>query len=168
MKTHTPSMPKTLCLIACISAAALQAVAQEVSNEPQLPRVESAPAFGTFWPVQMPIPYPFDPYFGQLPIYEVAPGLYLIDDSQVSFSMRAPYPGGGGGGGGGTNCICNSLTNFTVDYLYSTNGLMLGIAQTTNPWIALTIQTTTTNATCDVFGSTNMADLALPSLGRTN
>ena len=79
-----------------------------------------------------------------------------------------PLPGDGGGGGGGTDSTCNSLTNFTVGYFYSTNGLSLGIAETTNPWIVLTIQTATTNASYDVFGTTNMVELALPSLGRTN
>jgi len=83
-------------------------------------------------------------------------------------SPSPPDPGGGGGGGGSTNSICNSLTNFTVGYFSSTNGLSLGIAQTTNPWIALTIQTATTNLSYDMFGSTSLAELALPSLSRTN
>ena len=55
-----------------------------------------------------------------------------------------------------------------MGYLYATNGLALGIAQTTNPWIVLTMQTATTNASYDVFGTTNMVELALPSLSRTN
>ncbi len=85
----------------------------------------------------------------------------------MTMDSGGPPDPGGGGGGGGTNCPCNTLTNFTVGYLSSTNGLALGIAQTTNPWIALTIQTAT-NATYDMFGTTNLAGLALPSLGRTN
>ena len=55
-----------------------------------------------------------------------------------------------------------------MGYLYATNGLALGIAQTTNPWIVLTMQTATTNASYDVFGTTNMVELALPVLSRTN
>ena len=54
-----------------------------------------------------------------------------------------------------------------MDYRSSTS-TNIGIAQTTNPWIALTILTATTNASYDVFGTTNMVDLTLPSLGRTN
>ena len=55
-----------------------------------------------------------------------------------------------------------------MGYFYSTNGLALGIAPTTNLWMSLTIQTATTSASYDVFGTTNMVELALPSLGRTN
>jgi hypothetical protein len=112
-----------------------------------------------------------------LPIWSFN-GVYFVDDSEWlqnpdgggRMAMRdGPTPApGGGGGGGDAGCPCNSLTNFTLGYLYSTNGLSLGIAQTTNPWIDLTIQAATTNATYDVFGTTNLVDLALPSLGRTN
>jgi len=130
------------------------------------------------------VPYPFDPYRGQLPVYAYD-GVFFVDDTAVSLlaspfgfegegggmmmAMSGPgVPGNFGGGGGGSNLVCNSLTNFTVDCLYSANALTLGIAQTTNPWIALRIQTTTTNASYDVFGTTNLAELSLPSLSRTN
>jgi hypothetical protein len=141
--------------------------------------VTNAPAFGTFYWLSglPPAPYPFDPARGLLPIWSFN-GLYFVDDSEWlqnpdgggRMAMRdGPTPApGGGGGGGDASCTCNSLTNFTVGYFYSTNGLSLGIAQTTNPWIALTIQTATTNATYDVFGTTNMLALAPTALSRTN
>jgi hypothetical protein len=137
------------------------------------------PPFGTFyWLYGLPsAPYPFDPAHGLLPIWYFN-GVYWVDDSELGqnldrrgmMAMRdgPSPPGGDGGASGDTNCICNSLTNFTVGYFYSTNGLSLGIAQTTNPWISLTIQTATTDASYDVFGTTNLVELALPSLSRTN
>ena len=143
--------------------------------------VTNAPAFGTFyWLSGLPgVPYPMDPAHGLLKIWHFN-GVYFVDDVELlqnlaeggmmlmSDSSPSPGEGGGGGGGGGGDIICNSLTNFTVGYSYSTNGLSLGIAQTTNPWIALTIQTVKTNGSQDVFGTTNLAELALPSLSRTN
>ena len=146
---------------------------------PQLQRVETPPAFGTFWFVLNKAPYPFDPYHGALPIFEVGGGIYLIDDTSLFDSlsldgggmmslMSGPTPPGLAGTNSVTNLLCNSLTNFTVGYRYATNGLALGIAQTTNPWVALTIQTATTSASYDLFGTTNLAELALPSLSRTN
>ncbi len=106
--------------------------------------VTNAPPFGTFyWLSGIPsAPYPFDPSHGVLPIWSFN-GAYYVDDSALLQNMQEggmmamldelpPPPGGGGGGGGDTNCTCNSLTNFTVDYrsFTSTN---IAIAQTTNP-----------------------------------
>jgi hypothetical protein len=88
-------LPRLLLLIA-LNAACLgcwSAAAQVVQNEQQLQLVESSPAFGTFWLVQDKAPYPFDPFFGQLPIYDVGGGIYLVDDSQVAYS--AMQEGGG-------------------------------------------------------------------------
>ncbi len=147
--------------------------------------MKQAPAHGTFYLLgRIPsVPYPFDPYHGALPVYAYD-NVYFVDDSQVSFLgqewsfgeggggmmlLSSPSPPGlGGTNYGATNLCCDSLTNFVVDYLHTSNGLTLGIAQTTNPWIPLTIQTATTNASYDVFGTTNLVALALPSLGRTN
>ncbi len=139
------------------------------------------PASGTFYLLgNIPsVPYPFDPYHGALPVYAYD-GVYFVDNSAVEFffesegggmmmsSMSGPTPPSAGGtNSSSTNLCCNSLTNFTVGYL-STNALTLGIAQTTNPWIALTIRPTTTNASYDMFGTTNMVELAMPLLSRTN
>lgn len=167
-----------------LELAILPAGAQE-SPPPVL--ATNAPAHGTFYLLgRIPSPpFPFDPYYGLLPVYAYD-GVFFVDDSQVSLMAQQFSLGGeeGGGmmlmsgpslppiGGGGTNNVtnlfCNTLTNFVVNYLYATNGLSLGIAPTTNPWIALTIQTDTTNAPYDLFGTTSMVELALPSLGRTN
>ena len=59
--------------------ATLLAPAQEA---PQL--VNNAPASGTFFllSVSPPLPFPFDPYFGVLPVYSYD-GVFFVDDSQV-------------------------------------------------------------------------------------
>jgi len=141
--------------------------------------VTNPPAHGTFYLLSAipSVPYPFDPYYGTLPVYAYD-GVFFVDNTPTEFFvegegggmmlMAAPSPPGITGTNSATDLCCNSLTNFTAGYLYSTNGLTLGIAQTTNPWVALTIKTATTNASYDVFGTTNMVELALPSLGRTN
>ena len=145
---------------------------------PQL--VENTPAHGTFYLLgQIPsAPYPFDPYHGTLPVYAYD-GVYFVDNTGEFFfegegggmmmsSMSGPTPPSfGGTNSSSTNLCCNGLTNFTVSYL-ATNALTLGIAQTTNPWIALTIRPTTTNASYDMFGTTNLVELAMPFLSRTN
>ena len=119
------------------------ALAQLEEPSPQL--VTNAPATGTFYLLgRIPSPpFPFDPYQGALPVYAYD-GVFFVDDSAVSFMsefsesggmmlMSSPAPPGGGGGTNSvTNLFCSSLTNFVVGYQYSTNGLSLGIAQTTN------------------------------------
>ena len=185
----TKNFSRSIILLACLWSLAFvrPASAQLQKAPPAL--VEQAPAMGTFYLLgRIPsVPYPFDPYHGQLPVYAYD-GVFFVDDSAVSlfemslasgelFSgeegggmmlMSSPGPPGGiVGTNSSTNLFCSSLTNFTVGYL-STNGLALGIAPTTNPWMALTIRTTTTNASYDVFGTTNLVELALPALGRTN
>jgi hypothetical protein len=180
MKTSTPCPSFTRWLQLCPLLILLSVPAARLAAQEAVPTLlTNPPAFGTFyWLSGLPsAPYPFDPARGLLPIWSLN-GAYYVDDSELlqnlgggMMLMGDPSPpdccgGGGGGGGGGTNC-CNSLTNFTLGY--STNGaLSLGIAPTTNPWIALTIQTPTTNLSYDAFGTTNMAELALPSLSRTN
>ena len=103
------------------------------------------------------IPYPFDPYFGQLAIYQWTPGVYLVDDSQLDANGASASPlsaNGGGvmmmsmpspcnpcptnGGGGGP-------VNFgPVDYP-SSNVLWLEIALGTNASTALITLHNTTN-----------------------
>jgi hypothetical protein len=175
MKRPNPwLLPALFLILSTVSVSRLPA--QEIS--PVL--VTNPPPFGTcYWLSGIPrVPYPFDPAQGLLPVWSFN-GAYFVDDSALLEEMGLaamtmmndplPFPGGGDPtGGGDTNFTCNTLTNFTVDYLYSTNGPALGIAPTTNPWVALTIQTTTTNASYDVFGTTNMADLAPTNLSRTN
>ncbi len=172
-------------LLACLWSLSfgLPASAQLQKAPPTL--VEQAPATGTFFLLgRIPSPpFPFDPYHGQLPVYAYD-GVFFVDDSAVSFLemgfasgeegggmmlMSSPAPPGGfSGTNSATNLFCSSLTNFVVSYRYSTNSLSLGIAQTTNSFIGLTIQTATTNASYDVFGTTNLVELALPALSRTN
>lgn len=54
-----------------------------------------------------------------------------------------------------------------MGYRYAANSLSLGIAQTTNSFLDLTIYTATTSASYDVFGTTNLSDTAT-NLNRTN
>lgn len=79
-----------------------------------------------------------------------------------------PPPGCCGGGGGGTNIFCDGPTNFTVSYTFSSSNLWLDITRATNNVATLQIHTSTTNASYDVFGTTNLNSLPLPSLSRTN
>ena len=180
-----------LCLLSFQPLAPAQVVAAftEAKSPPRL--VAPAPAQGTFYLLgRIPSPpFPFDPYHGTRPVYAYD-GVFFVDDTAVSwlaeeFSFAALSQGGEGGGmmsmsspappggGGNTNSLAPALvrqcmTNFVVDYLYSPNGLTLGIAPTTNPWIALTILTATTSASYDVFGTTNLVALAPTALSKTN
>lgn len=180
--THEKPQPVALSvglLRLCLLFMLLTVPASRLAAQESLVLVTTSPAHGTFYLMSAipSVPYPFDPYYGTLPVYAYD-GVFFVDNTPFEFFvevegggmmlMAAPSPPGIAGTNSVTNLFCNSLTNFTVDYLYSTNGLALGIAQTTNPWIALTIQTAITNASHDVFGTTNLTELALPSLGRTN
>jgi hypothetical protein len=157
--------------------------AQPLARAQELQPVESPPTLGTFWLVQKPAPYPFDPFHGQLPIYEVTPGIYLVDDSDVDYSggdallssgggmmlSSSPTPPGSGGttNSGFTN-ICVGPTNFTVSYASSSSNLWLELRVDTNNIGNFVIHTTNTLAFYDVFGTTNMNAYALPVLGKTN
>ena len=131
-------LPRWLQIVVFISPLFVWAApAQELPRETwPIEPVKEAPAFGTFWCVQNRLPYPFDPFFGRLPVYEIGGGIYLVDDSQVDYGaagksgggemalMSSPAPPGGGGtnGGGSTNMFCSGPTNFTVASTFSTNG----------------------------------------------
>ncbi len=163
-------------------ALSFNARAQLEKAPPQL--MEKAPTMGTFYLLgRIPsVPYPFDPYHGTLPVYAYD-GVFFVDDSQVSFmtqefsfgeggggmmQMSSPSPPGiGGTNYGATNLVCSGLTNFMVSYRYSTNDLSLGIAQTTNTFIELTVHIATTNTSYDVFGTTNLTT-NVTGLNRTN
>jgi hypothetical protein len=172
-------------LLALVAVIAFGLIGGKTAAQ-ELQPVESAPAFGTFWLVQQPVPYPFDPFFGQLPIYDIGGGIYLLDDSQLDYSGMESgglLSGGGGmmtmssesppsfNGGtnytGGTNLPCSGPTNFTVAYQFSTNGLRLDISLATNNVASIVIHAADTNA-YDVFGTTNLASLALSALSQTN
>jgi len=155
-----------------------------------------APATGTFYFVQRTNtpPFPFDPFFGVLPIYAVGNGTYLIDDLQLDYlaaepqtargfkggmMMMSSLPGPGGGGSGTNNGsftnICSGPTNFTVTYQlsttntppYGTNDLWLEMTVATNNVANLIIHTPNTNAYYDVFGTTNLCP-NVPPLNQTN
>jgi hypothetical protein len=114
----TPIRPRLIsCLIAlllaitamlCLSTFAPRASAQTL--------VTNAPPFGVFFLASDPnaVPYPFDPYLGAYPIYQIGQDSYLIDDTQMNESRSqnmmsaessdiAPPcdPCGEGGGDGG-------------------------------------------------------------------
>jgi hypothetical protein len=171
-----PAQLLQLCLLLILSTVSVsRLVAQELS--PTL--VTNPPPIGTFYWLSgiPPVPYPFDPARGLLPIWFFN-GAYYVDDSELLRELREsglmalfdelpPPPGGGPSGGGDTNFTCNTLTNFTVDYRSSASGLALAIAPTTNSSMTLTIQTATTNTSYDLFGSRNMGDL-VPASGHAN
>jgi hypothetical protein len=152
-----------------------------LSTHAQPVLVTNAPAAGTFYllSVNPSLPFPFDPYFGAMPVYSYD-GVFFVDDSQLG-DLSLQQGGGmtmnslGPPGIGDTNNppsppvtnICSGPTNFSVVYQYSANGLALGIALTTNPLVALSILTST-NENYDVFGTTNMASLSPSVLSKTN
>lgn len=147
----------------------------------ELQPVIAPPGPGTFYFVQhknIP-PFPFDPFFGQLPVYEVLPGIYMVDDSQVDYSglqsggeMSTMSDGGpvpcNPCAEPDTNTIpCITITNFSLAY-QSFTSLWLKVTVDTNYVGNLVVYTSDTNATYDLFGTTNMAPLALPALSQTN
>jgi hypothetical protein len=87
-------MKKTvkLCFACVLTAMAIisQAVAQPVL-------VTNAPAAGTFFllGVNPPLPFPYDPYFGVLPVYSYD-GVFFVDDSQVGDLLLQQRGFGGG------------------------------------------------------------------------
>jgi len=84
-------------------------------------------------------------------------------------TMSGPSPPGCcGGGGGGGFIACDGPTNFVVTYTYSSSNLWLDITRAANNVATLRIHTSTTNAAYDVFGTTNLNQLALPVLSQTN
>ena len=100
MKTLIRHTLLGLCLLSFQLLASAQVVAEsvEAKSPPQL--LEKAPTFGTFYLLgRIPSPpYPFDPYFGALPVY-IYDGVFFVDDSQVSF-MEPSFSFEGGTGGG--------------------------------------------------------------------
>ena len=176
LRAWSASRLQQLCLLFILATLPVSRLAAQES--PVL--VTNPPAHGTFYLMSTipSVPYPFDPYRGALPVYAYD-GVFFVDNSSMQFFvelegggmmlMSSPSPPGIVGTNSVTNFCCNSLTNFTVGYFSNANTqAVLGIAQTTNPWIALTIQASNTSASYDVFGTTNMAELALPSLSRTH
>jgi hypothetical protein len=182
-------MKKTVRLL-CLSVLSAIAFISQAVAQPVL--VTNGPTAGTFYllSVNPSLPYPFDPYFGVLPVYSYD-GVYFVDDSQVGDlqlqqngfggemtmnSLSGPGPGVGGTNNSGpaTN-ICSGPTNFTVTYErsttntppYGTNDLWLSIQIDTNNVANLIIHTPNTNSFYDVFGTTNLSPYVLP-LNQTN
>ena len=134
-------------------------------GEPQEHIAISAPKIGTFYFVQRKDapPLPFDPFFGQFPVLEIKPGLYLVDDSKVDYvawreeqksavgqknseGMALMVFGPPGlGGGGGTNGSGGGTGSAGMAYSYSSNELWLEIALGTNVSTALITLHNTTN-----------------------
>ena len=143
----------------------------------ELRQVSDPPLFGTFWLLSFELdgrqspPYPFDPYEGSLPIYQLEgfPGNYLVADSPEDYSELRnrktaeaygemstmdgdegpPVPGEGGGGEGGGGPEFDGPE-------YGTNDLWLEIVTVTNGLANFTIHTPD-SAAYDLFGTTNLA-----------
>lgn len=67
--------------------------AQILPSDDLVPLVTNPPAVGTFFLIQNRLgpPYPFDPSYGMLPVYQWKPGVFLVDDSQVDYSAAAVH-----------------------------------------------------------------------------
>jgi hypothetical protein len=146
-------------LLILMSVSCWQAAAQQAQDSQALQLVDTPPLFGTFFSASSGIPYPFDPSFGQLPVYQWKPGVYVVDDTQVDTGVSASLRSTSFDGGGAmmmlslpspcTECPTNSdgggPVNFgPVDYS-SSNVLWLEIALGTNASTALITLHNTTN-----------------------
>jgi hypothetical protein len=170
--------PLKLCIATVLGAMALilPAAAQPVL-------VTNAPAIGTFYllSVHPSLPWPYDPFFGTLPVY-FYDGAYWVDDTELLVEggggmmlNSSISPGGGSGSSLTFTNTCSGPTNFTITYQlsatnippYGTNDLWLEMKMATNNVAHLTIHTPTTNAPYDVFGTTNLSPHVLP-LNLTN
>ncbi len=168
------------------------ASAWRVPAQPDL--VVAPPLVGTFYLLSFELdgqrspPYPFDPYDGTLPVYQLKgfPNSYLVADSPEDYlnlrrrkAMQAysgedgeiimegdgppPPPGGGGGGGGGSGGEWSPPL-----YLSSTNLCLLPPVWTGTNTIVLTITNAAPGAAYDLLNTTNLATLSLPALSLTN
>jgi hypothetical protein len=140
-----------------------------------------APTKGTFWSVQrtnLP-PLPFDLFGGQLPIYELKPGVFIIDDSQVDFTaMEALSPNSGESmsmSGApepcdpcATNSSAKSVTNAPA-YGFDATNVWLEITGVTNGQAYFVVRTPDSFETYDMFGTTNLnLTTNVGGLNRTN
>jgi hypothetical protein len=176
---------KALRILRALLSALVPCLFLYCSAQAQPVLVTNAPAAGTFYlmSVNPSLPFPFDPYFGALPIYTYD-GVFFVDDSQVGdlllqegggggMMLNSISPGSGSGSGlaGSNSCLGPAL--FDVTYQLSTTNevpygtnLWLQIAVGTNA-VALTIHTPNTNAYYDIFGTTNLSPYVAP-LNLTN
>ena len=150
------------------------------ADEPIL--VTNAPAHGTFRLLyQQPSPpYPFDPTYGALPIW-LLNGVYYVDDSEVDYvtlrawqlaesALSSPSPPGIGGGGGSSNVVCDGPTNFTFAYqanAAATNDVWLQFSLATSHTGLIRLHTADTNASYDLFATTNLSP-CVPPVNLTN
>ncbi len=156
--------------VLCILFVAGSIGAQQVLSEKAPPQlIANAPAMGTFFLLgRIPSPpYPFDPYFGTLPVYAYD-GVFFVDDSQVSFSEQSLGFSGEGGGmmlmsspapcdpcptnGGGVG------TSFTGPpaYSYEQTNVWLEINGVTNGQAFFTVRTPDSFEMFDMFSTTNL------------
>ena len=87
----------SICLLLLFCAPA---PSQEKNAPPASPQLlEKAPASGTFYLLgRIPSPpFPFDPYYGALPVFAYD-GVFFVDDSTVSLFEMSFVSGGEGGG----------------------------------------------------------------------
>src|SRR5258708_788571 len=131
--------------VGCFIVSGPVIVAQTAGLTP----LQSVPYSGTFWLVQQPGPFPFDPLPGQ-PVYSLGGGTYLVDDSSViyppgtdetqtmsassfsasSFQADAAQPSGVGVGSG---CgLWLDITPTNSDFLLTLHNTRVG--QTYDVW----------------------------------
>jgi hypothetical protein len=160
------------------------AMAQQVDDTQQLQPIESPPPFGTFYTIGSTIPYPFDPYFGQLPVYQWKPGVYIVDDSQVDGGTKLSSTSTSADGGGmmtmdaappppcdpcSTNGEAGDPIIFPPAYNYDPTNLWLEIAGITNNQAFFVVHTPDTFGGYDLFSTTNLAlTTNVGGLNRTN
>lgn len=159
-------------------------LSQDAPASFELRPIESPPVFGTFYLATGSAPFPFDPYFGQLPVYESKPGVYVVDDSQInSFGGQALGALNGGGGAMTLSdplpdpCNGNCPTNgggggpiaYGGNYDHSSTDLWLEVTSVvmSNSLAYFVIHTPETNGVYDLFSTTNMAP-SYVGLNQTN
>ena len=158
-------------LVATVLAGRAVCTAQ-FQNEPSPPQLlEKAPATGTFYLLgRIPSPpYPFDPYFGTLPVFAYD-GVFFVDDSAVGFLEPSLNSGSEGGGmmlamsapGPCNPCSTNGNglvgTNYSGPpaYSYNPTNVWLEIKGVTNGQAFFTVRTPDSFETFDLFSTTNL------------
>lgn len=190
MNTLNNAMTRLTILALCsfVVGSAWRVPAQE------LDLVVAPPLVGTYYLLSFELegkrspPYPFDPYEGTLPVYQLKgfPNSYLVADSPEDYlnlrrrkAMQAcsaedgevilegdgppPPPGGGGGGGGGSGGDWPPPM-----YLTSTNLCLLPPVVTGTNTLVLTLTNAGAGAVYDLLATTNLVALAMPALSLTN
>ncbi len=165
-------MKNTLLALLPLLAIVLSGPAQQLLQaKPQIERVLNPPLMGTFFLRQQKNgpPYPFDPFAGQLPVYEWKPGVFIVDDSHMDYpAMKSVTESGAGSAAAMSfpapppceSCPTNGSGGGLLNWgaaTHSSNDLWLELANITNSHAFFTIHTPDTFGSYDLFTTTNLA-----------